>query len=98
MSDHQGQLRLAQVAVDHVQVGAADAAGANGDQDLAGPGLRLADLRSRQRPALLLEHHGAHSPIIARGARERGRADARRLTRPPAAQGFAPNPTEGSAT
>ena len=44
MSDDQGQLRLAQVAVDHVEVGAADAAGVHRDQDLAGARLRLGEI------------------------------------------------------
>ncbi len=45
VSDDQGQLRVAQIAVDHVEVGATDAAGAHCDQDLAGPGLRRGELR-----------------------------------------------------
>jgi hypothetical protein len=38
---HQRQLRLAQLAVEDVEVGAADATGADPDQDLAGAGLRV---------------------------------------------------------
>jgi hypothetical protein len=42
MSRHQGQLRFEQVAIDHVQVGAANAAGGHAQQYLlrAGGGYR----------------------------------------------------------
>ena len=47
--EHEGELRLRQVAVDDVQVGPADAARLDGDDDLAGGGLGIVDLRLSQQ-------------------------------------------------
>ena len=47
MSADQGQLRLGQLAVDDVEVGAADAAGADPDEHLPGPGGGIGELAPR---------------------------------------------------
>jgi hypothetical protein len=65
MPDHEGQLRLAQVAVHHMEIGPADPAGVHPHQNLAGPRLRGGQLGDLQGLALLLEDHRPHSPIIA---------------------------------
>ena len=54
------QLRLGELAVDDVEVGATDAAGEHLDLHLAARGLGLGRLERRERPALLLKHHRAH--------------------------------------
>ena len=55
-----GSFGLCQLAVDDVQVGAADAAGLDLDQHLPGPGLGLGDVNEPQRLARGFEDHGAH--------------------------------------
>jgi hypothetical protein len=44
VADDQGQLRVAQLAVEDVQIGAANAAGANSDQQLIRARRRVGDL------------------------------------------------------
>jgi hypothetical protein len=61
MPDDQGQLRLAQVTIDHVEVCAADAAGAHCDQNLARARVGRRQLRLAERLALGVEHHRAHA-------------------------------------
>jgi hypothetical protein len=61
MPDHQRKLRVGQLAVDHVQVGAADAADVNLDEKLARAGRRLWQVRRPQRCARLLEDHRSHT-------------------------------------
>ena len=70
VAQHQRQLRLGQLAVDDVQVGAADAAGAHLERDLPGPGLRLGELGFLQRQADAGEEHGAHlrRTLVAQGS------------------------------
>ena len=57
---HQGQLGLGEFAVDHVQIGAADPAGGNPDEQLAGAGLGPRQLRGTQLARRALQHHGPH--------------------------------------
>ena len=57
---HQRQLRLGEVAVEDVEVGAADAAGMNRDLDLAGTGSGLGQLSQPERLPLPLEDHRSH--------------------------------------
>ena len=59
-----GSRAAADLAVDHVEVGAADAAGAHADQELAGPGSGTGQLRGPERAP-------GSSSTIARIARER---------------------------
>lgn len=60
---HQGQLRVRQLPLDHVEVRTADAARVNLQQHLAGARLRHRDLARLQRPRLRrgrrLQHHRA---------------------------------------
>jgi hypothetical protein len=58
------QRRLIELTIEDVQIGAADAAGADAEQYLPWPGLRPRELDQAQRPARLLELHGAHRPIL----------------------------------
>jgi hypothetical protein len=51
-----------QLAVDDVQVGAANRAGAYPDQDVAAPRLRDRQARPAKRPAGRIEQHGVHLP------------------------------------
>src|SRR6185436_5031638 len=57
---HERQLRAVEVAVDDVQVGAADATGRDGDQNLAGTDSGLGQLSRPQRLPLPLEDHRSH--------------------------------------
>ena len=66
MAGDQRQLRLGELAVDDVQIGATDSAGADPDEDLSGPRRGIRDLRPSQRSPRLVEHHRAHDRIIAR--------------------------------
>jgi hypothetical protein len=60
----QRQLRLGQLAVHDVQVGAADAAGSDLDQDLARARLGVRDVRRAQRLTGAVEHHRSHRPSL----------------------------------
>jgi len=53
-------LRVGQLAVDDVEVGAADGARVHLDDDLLGARLGSRELRGAQRPPRLVEHHRAH--------------------------------------
>ena len=57
--------RLRQFAVGDVQVGAADAAGKDANQNLAGSGRRLRPVDEPQGLARPIEHHRAHGRISA---------------------------------
>ena len=57
---HNRQLGLRQFAVDHVQIGAADAAGFDLDKDLARRPLRYCALAQNQRRSQPIQHHCAH--------------------------------------
>ena len=57
---HERQLGLGQLAVDDVQVGPADAAGLDGDEDLARGRLRVGQVGLAQRRARRVENHRAH--------------------------------------
>ena len=57
---HERQLRSRELAVDHVQVGAADAAGADAEKHLARGGLGALELGRPQPRAGRLEHHRPH--------------------------------------
>ena len=61
------ELRLRQLAVDDVEVGAADAAGRHAQQDLARPRLRRRNLLEPQRLAGRVKHHRAHATSISCG-------------------------------
>jgi len=56
----QWKLRVGQVAIHHVQIGAADAAGPDPDQHLARPRLGHGHLGEAERGAHALEEHGPH--------------------------------------
>jgi hypothetical protein len=60
VAGHEGQRRIGQLAVDHVQIRAAYAAGGNLDEHLARPGRRHLSLTHEERRARALEHHGVH--------------------------------------
>ena len=72
MPRHDRQLRIGQVAVDHVQVGAADAAGRDRQPNLPRPRLGLGPLLDREPLAGPPENHRAHVRELSR--RERGAA------------------------
>ena len=67
MPQDERQLRLGELSVDDVQIGAADPAGAHLDQHLAGPGLQVGQVGDLKRLALPLEHHRAHGLTLAPG-------------------------------
>ena len=52
---------IGQFPVDHMEIGAAHAAGANADADHAGTRIGLAPLTERQRLARRLQYHDLHS-------------------------------------
>ena len=60
VAHHQRQLRLGEVAVEDVEVGAADAAGADLELDLAGTGGGVGQLSQPERLPLPLEDHRPH--------------------------------------
>ncbi len=95
VAEDQRQLRLGQVAVGHVQVGAANAAGGDLDQHLAGGGIAEVEAAREQRPARSVEHHrrgGAHrrlsraarAPATAPASPRRGPSRALRRAAPAA--------------
>src|SRR5204863_6792135 len=55
------------VAVHHVEVGAADPAGVDPQENLAGSRLGGLELRGPERLALAFEDHRAHAPPFSRG-------------------------------
>src|SRR5262245_44753853 len=57
MAGYDGQLRLREVAVDHVQIRATDATGCDLDQNLAETRLRVWNASRLQRRARLVEQH-----------------------------------------
>jgi hypothetical protein len=63
------ELRLRELAVDDMDVGAADAAGGDLEQDLSGSGLRLREVGWPERLALPFQHHRAHGLSLAPGHR-----------------------------
>jgi hypothetical protein len=65
VSRHDRQLRVGQLAVDDVQVGAADAAGAHLHDDLAGSGSRPGHFDQSQRLAGPLQAHGSHRRLLS---------------------------------
>jgi hypothetical protein len=65
MPGDEGELRIRQLTADHVQVGAADAARLDPDEDLLPPGLRLGEVSLDERRAGPIEHHRAHDAMIA---------------------------------
>src|SRR3989304_3896814 len=58
----------ADLALDHVQVAVADAAGRDLDQDLALPRLRVGDLLAAQRAADLVENRCPHVSLLGAAA------------------------------
>ena len=52
---------VADVAIDHVQIGAADAARAHPNQQLIRTRLGLGDVLKSERPPGPIEHHRAHA-------------------------------------
>ena len=84
MAGYQRQLRLRQVAVYDVEVRAADAAGEDADEQLAGLRLGIRQIPPDQRRTGLLEDHRPHdadatgrsgySPSVRSGVRSMGSA------------------------
>ena len=66
MARHQRQLRLGQLAVDDVEIGAAHRARAHLDRHLPGARLGHGKVEEPQRLAGTLEHHRAHGLTLAR--------------------------------
>ena len=62
VAGHERQLRTRELAVDDVQVGAADAAGADAEQQLPRRRLGPLELRRPQRRARSVEQHRPHRP------------------------------------
>ena len=67
MAGHERQPGLRELPVDDVEIGAADAAGGDLEEHLAGLRLRLGDVLEAQRLALPVEHHRAHGLTVAPG-------------------------------
>jgi hypothetical protein len=61
MSDDERELRPLELAVDDVQVGAADGAGADAEQDLSRARFRTRDLFELQRLPCPMQHHRPHA-------------------------------------
>jgi len=57
---HDRKLRVSEIAVDDVQIGAANPAGRNRDQDLAGTGSLQRSLAHFEPRSGSIQHHGAH--------------------------------------
>ena len=64
MAQDQRQHGIGQLAVEHVEVGAADPAGLDLEQHLARAGLRVGQLVLAERAAGGIEHHRAHGSCI----------------------------------
>jgi hypothetical protein len=60
VAEHERELRVGELSIDDVQVGTADTAGANAEEDLPGHGCRIGDLGRTKRLARRVEHHRAH--------------------------------------
>jgi len=65
MPEHQRQLGLGELTIDDVEIGAADAAAGDLDQDLPRGGLRVGQLAFDQRLPRRFEDHGAHELIVS---------------------------------
>ena len=61
-----GSLGSRQLAVDHVQIGAADGAGRDPRQDLARPRRTVGQRAADEGPAGFLEDHREHGVIVLR--------------------------------
>jgi hypothetical protein len=61
MPEDQRELGFEQIAVDDVQVGATDPAGANAKEHLAGAGPRVGDLLQPEGFTLLVKNHRPHA-------------------------------------
>src|SRR3546814_12117233 len=64
---YQGQFRLRQLAVDHMQIGAADPAGGDLDQNLLRVRPRLGQVGHDQRATDRVQHHGMHETLLPQG-------------------------------
>jgi len=60
---HERQFRIGKLAIDDMQIGPADGAGAHRDQQLLRAGMRRRQLRHGQRPAGGGQHLCAHEPL-----------------------------------
>src|SRR5215211_281957 len=68
MTGHERQLRSVELAVDDVQVGAADTAGVHVEQNGAGAGLGVGQVGRAQRLLLAVEDHRAHDASVGHTA------------------------------
>ena len=68
MSEHERKLRLGQLAVDDVKIGAAHAARLDVDPDLAGPGDGNRKITGDQRRSRPFEDHRAHARSLSHRA------------------------------
>jgi hypothetical protein len=68
MSRHNGQFRVGQLAVDDVEVGAADSASLDSQANLAGPGRWLGPLLHHEPVVRSMQDHGAHRSEARLGA------------------------------
>lgn len=64
VTGNERQLGLGQIAVDHMQVRAADSAGGDLDQDLAGGRRRRWPFDHDKRLTCRVEHHPLHEAIV----------------------------------
>jgi hypothetical protein len=60
VAGHDRELRIGKLTIDHMQIGAANAARRNFDQDLAGSRLRNRPLAHDQQRFRPIENHGSH--------------------------------------
>ncbi len=82
VAGHDRQPGLGQLAVDQVQVGPADAAGANAHDQIAWAGLGDVPLDRLERSARPLQHHCAHANLSRASSGARGGRRWRRAARP----------------
>src|SRR5690242_10943502 len=60
MAEHERKLRMRELAIEHMEVGAAHAASGDLDEDLVGARLGHRQLRRAERLARPIEHHRLH--------------------------------------
>ena len=64
MAKYKGELGIGEFAVGHVQVGPADAAGPDPEQELAGTGLGIGEVGRPKRRPRPVQQHRAHVPVV----------------------------------
>jgi hypothetical protein len=63
------RFRIGQVAIDDVEIGAANGASPHANDELPGTGYRALEIDRSERPPRLVENHGAHRVLARCSAR-----------------------------